>query len=409
MTTEPSVAKARPSGTVPGSSATSRRAPRSHPAGCRTRPARRAWTPAPTARGRPGRPRSRSGSRAASARPHRGPAAADHQDQPVAAVPGPGVGVVERPVRAERTPVGDPQRDPGRAGRPGRRGGVAPRRPAHHRAVGRVAGVDAPLPVRRQAQRPAARRRRLRGRRHPPRHDRSGPSRRSPRASRPGVRQMPSAWSMPVAICSIACERDDGLHPVTVLMLGPGWRCAAGRRRAPASVPAVRPVVAACRAPVFASHACRSGFRRRHPRLYIVEHAPSPIAGRAGRQRPADGRATCTWSSWAATAPCARCAACPTTIRPGETLGLVGESGSGKSVSALSLLGLLPQARRPRDHGQRAMFEGRDLVGHARGRSCEGIRGDRIAMIFQDPLSSLNPVLTDRRARSPRRSRPTAG
>jgi len=79
-------------------------------------------------------------------------------------------------------------------------------------------------------------------------------------------------------------------------------------------------------------------------------------------------------------------------IRAGETLAIVGESGSGKSVSALTLLGLLPQrvARVPRGS---ATFEGRELIGLPR-EELERIRGARIAMIFQDPLSSLNPVLT---------------
>lgn len=78
-------------------------------------------------------------------------------------------------------------------------------------------------------------------------------------------------------------------------------------------------------------------------------------------------------------------------IRPGETLGIVGESGSGKSVSALALLGLLPiRGRVSQGHIQ---FEGRNLVGLSEGE-LRRIRGARIAMIFQDPLSSLNPVLT---------------
>ena len=79
-------------------------------------------------------------------------------------------------------------------------------------------------------------------------------------------------------------------------------------------------------------------------------------------------------------------------IGPGETLGLVGESGSGKSVSALSLLGLLP-ARVGRITAGTAMFEGADLLQLSEER-LRRIRGAKIAMIFQDPLSSLNPVLT---------------
>ena len=80
------------------------------------------------------------------------------------------------------------------------------------------------------------------------------------------------------------------------------------------------------------------------------------------------------------------------TIAPGEALGMVGESGSGKSASALALLGLLP-ARTARVVGGSARFEGIDLLAMS-GRQLHGIRGKRIAMIFQDPLSSLNPCLT---------------
>jgi oligopeptide/dipeptide ABC transporter ATP-binding protein len=78
-------------------------------------------------------------------------------------------------------------------------------------------------------------------------------------------------------------------------------------------------------------------------------------------------------------------------IRPGETLGLVGESGSGKSVSALSLLGLLPKRVSKTAGG--ATFDGRELIGMPEDQ-LRKVRGSKIAMIFQDPLSSLNPVLT---------------
>jgi len=79
-------------------------------------------------------------------------------------------------------------------------------------------------------------------------------------------------------------------------------------------------------------------------------------------------------------------------IGAGETIGLVGESGSGKSVSALSLLGLIPK-RAGRIAAGSALFEGKEIL-HLSEEDLRKIRGARIAMIFQDPLSSLNPVLT---------------
>jgi oligopeptide/dipeptide ABC transporter ATP-binding protein len=78
-------------------------------------------------------------------------------------------------------------------------------------------------------------------------------------------------------------------------------------------------------------------------------------------------------------------------IAPGETLGIVGESGCGKSVTSLALLGILPRAGRV--VGGTAMFEGRDLLS-MRDRDLRRVRGREIAMIFQDPMTSLNPVLS---------------
>jgi oligopeptide/dipeptide ABC transporter ATP-binding protein len=78
-------------------------------------------------------------------------------------------------------------------------------------------------------------------------------------------------------------------------------------------------------------------------------------------------------------------------IAPGETLGIVGESGCGKSVTALALLGILPRAGKV--VGGRAIFADRDLL-QLSDRQLRRVRGREIAMIFQDPMTSLNPVLT---------------
>jgi oligopeptide transport system ATP-binding protein len=76
----------------------------------------------------------------------------------------------------------------------------------------------------------------------------------------------------------------------------------------------------------------------------------------------------------------------------GEVLGLVGESGSGKSVTALSIMGLVPQP--PGEvTADSIRFDGMELL-HATKRQMRDLRGDRIAMIFQDPMRCLNPVLT---------------
>jgi len=79
------------------------------------------------------------------------------------------------------------------------------------------------------------------------------------------------------------------------------------------------------------------------------------------------------------------------TLERGETLGIVGESGSGKSVACYSLMGLVPQPPGRIESG-RAVFDGIDLL-HCTPREARGIRGKRIAMVFQDPMTSLNPYL----------------
>jgi len=78
-------------------------------------------------------------------------------------------------------------------------------------------------------------------------------------------------------------------------------------------------------------------------------------------------------------------------LAPGETLGIVGESGCGKSVTSLALLGILPRAGRV--VSGTARFGGRDLL-QLSDRELRRVRGREIAMIFQDPMTSLNPVLT---------------
>ncbi|MDP1804023.1 MAG: ABC transporter ATP-binding protein [Acidimicrobiales bacterium] len=77
-------------------------------------------------------------------------------------------------------------------------------------------------------------------------------------------------------------------------------------------------------------------------------------------------------------------------VTPGETLGIVGESGSGKSVSALAVMGLVPVPPARYESG-RILFKGRDLIA-AGEKERRAIRGKEISMIFQDPLTALNPV-----------------
>jgi len=79
-------------------------------------------------------------------------------------------------------------------------------------------------------------------------------------------------------------------------------------------------------------------------------------------------------------------------VHPGETIGLVGESGSGKSVSNLALMGLVPKPPGKIDGG-RALYHGQDLLGLSE-RQMQTVRGNKIAMIFQDPMTALNPLMT---------------
>ena len=79
-------------------------------------------------------------------------------------------------------------------------------------------------------------------------------------------------------------------------------------------------------------------------------------------------------------------------VNKGETLGVVGESGAGKSVLGLSLMGLLPENTAYIPNGT-VEFDGTDLL-KLNKKQIRAFRGDRISMIFQDPMTSLNPVMT---------------
>jgi peptide/nickel transport system ATP-binding protein len=76
-------------------------------------------------------------------------------------------------------------------------------------------------------------------------------------------------------------------------------------------------------------------------------------------------------------------------LAPGERVGLIGESGSGKSLTALALMGLLPEELHSSGH---VIFDGRDLMTLS-DRELGALRGDRIAMVFQEPMTALNPLM----------------
>lgn len=79
-------------------------------------------------------------------------------------------------------------------------------------------------------------------------------------------------------------------------------------------------------------------------------------------------------------------------LNPGDTLALVGESGCGKSVTALSIMGLLPGRKARTLEGSSVRFRGEELLGASSARLRE-VRGNGIGMVFQEPMTSLNPVL----------------
>ena len=80
-------------------------------------------------------------------------------------------------------------------------------------------------------------------------------------------------------------------------------------------------------------------------------------------------------------------------IEKGKTLSLVGESGSGKSVTALSILQLLPAGSASHNQQSSIKFEGKEIIGSSKS-FITSLRGNKISMIFQEPMTSLNPVLT---------------
>ncbi len=77
-------------------------------------------------------------------------------------------------------------------------------------------------------------------------------------------------------------------------------------------------------------------------------------------------------------------------IKPGETLGIVGESGCGKSITAMSIMRLIPSPPGRIVNGS-VNFEGEDILTMS-DEEMRSVRGNKIAMIFQDPMTSLNPV-----------------
>ena len=80
------------------------------------------------------------------------------------------------------------------------------------------------------------------------------------------------------------------------------------------------------------------------------------------------------------------------TLKKGESLGLVGETGAGKTTTALGIMGLIPNPPGMVTEGE-ILFEGEDLL-KLNKKKLREVRGKKISMIFQDPMTSLNPVMT---------------
>jgi len=123
---------------------------------------------------------------------------------------------------------------------------------------------------------------------------------------------------------------------------------------------------------------------------------PTPTPERPGALAPEDGRALLEVRDLGVeflrrgAEPVRAVDGVSLTVRPGEVRGLVGESGSGKSVTSLAVMGLLPR-RSSRVTGS-VRLAGTELLGMA-PRRLAALRGDQMAMVFQDPMSSLNPVV----------------
>jgi microcin C transport system ATP-binding protein len=100
-----------------------------------------------------------------------------------------------------------------------------------------------------------------------------------------------------------------------------------------------------------------------------------------------------TFTSWRGAAPVHAVKRASLALDKGETLALVGESGSGKSVTALSVLQLLPYPAAAHDRESSIKFAGEELIGASNAR-LRDIRGNRIGMVFQEPMTSLNPLHT---------------
>jgi len=100
-----------------------------------------------------------------------------------------------------------------------------------------------------------------------------------------------------------------------------------------------------------------------------------------------------TFGGWRGAPPVEAVKAVSFSLDRGETLALVGESGSGKSVTALSVLQLLPYPAASHSRDSSIRFDGEELVGAPQAR-LRAVRGNRIAMVFQEPMTSLNPLHT---------------